>query len=219
MTKKISTFTSLIFILVICIIGFIKFRTIFMNVLVIPAKIISNLRFRKLNIPNVLMYSGYYSLLSMIFSIIFCVCLLLLIIHLLSRAQGPNFYSYIIKMLIVMVISGAVIYSNFWAITKDKIYVSSPETLGSIIKYDYNDVSSIAISVDDEKGAGPVLKVDLIVNKNNLDLWQSVSVNENNKNKEVKDLIIALKTRFHTSVTVNKHGHTEYDKDINYLLN
>ncbi|MCR3758062.1 hypothetical protein [Clostridium felsineum] len=219
MNKKLSAFVTLIIMFIAGVIGFIKFRTTFMNILVIPAEIITKIHFKTSHIENALMYSGYYSLLSMIFSAIFAVSLVLLLVNLLSKTHGPNFYSSLIKMLIVMGVSGAVIYSNFWVITKDKIYFSSPTTLGSMIKLDYDDVSNIAINVNAEKGSGPILKVDLIANGNDLDLWQSVSVNDNNKSKEVRDLIFVLKTRFHTSVTVNKHGYTEYDKDINYLTN
>lgn len=217
MHKKGSTFISVVIIIIIGIIGFVKYTSKFMSILVIPTEVISYIHFKLSNIPNVMMYSGYFSLFSTIFSAIFSVCFVFFVLTLLLKPEAEN-YRFAKKTLVLMLVSGALIYSNFWAITKDKVYYSSPTTMGSISQYNYNNITNISINVTNEKFGGLVLKVDLTVNGNDLDLLQSVSADKRNRDEAVRDFIATLRNQYHVPVSVNKHGYTEYDSKINYLL-
>lgn len=187
------------------------------------AMFVSYLHFQIAHIPNALMYYEFSGLSAFFFDI----GLIGLIIILFEKSRIERFRQAILAVSIIIVLSFVSMYMNFWVVSKDKIYVSSISTLGFNVKYDYKDVSNINIyltdtrkrkSINSKPTGDSVLRVDLIVKGHKLDLIMIAPVNKKTENEEIKDLITTLKTKYGTSISVNKNGHNDHDKEIDYFL-
>lgn len=177
-------------------------------------QIVGYIHFKMLNVPNTLIYSeGSFPEVSFILLIIIIFATLFINIQFIKKGKIKRIIP--IKKVVPIVILMLMFMgcSNFWLVSKNKIYISSLASLGFTNKYDYSDVKDINISVDSGPKGSMSMNVNLDVKGHKININESSGGYESERN-----IIRVLKTKYSVPISVDKHGHAKYDDEINYIL-